>query len=102
MQQWLTEKGVVSSDFSSKRKIYRQPDMADTNSMVADDKLSPSDGDSEKQAVPMSRWWLDGIDPLHTDLGLLACCFCTGLIDCSVFHNYGAFVGMQTGTLDRC
>ena len=48
-------------------------------------------------SVLKPRFWMDKVDTRRCDLLLLACCFVTGLLDCSVFRNWAVFVSMQTG-----
>lgn len=43
------------------------------------------------------RFWMSNVTTNHAELICLAHCFCTGLIDASIFGNYSVFVAMQTG-----
>ncbi|KAJ4389958.1 hypothetical protein N0V93_007431 [Gnomoniopsis smithogilvyi] len=47
-------------------------------------------------ATPKQRWKAH-LDSELVHLPLLACCFCTGLLDTTMFQAYGTFVSMQTG-----
>ena len=35
----------------------------------------------------------------HADVLLLPCCFVSGMVDSTIYHAYGVFVSMQTGSL---
>ena len=37
------------------------------------------------------------VNPSHTDLLLLICCFISGLVDSTIYDAFGTFVSMQTG-----
>lgn len=52
---------------------------------------------SEGYHVQKRQYWTEEIDTKRGDLLLLACCFVTGLLDCSTFRNWAIFVSMQTG-----
>ncbi|CAK3783111.1 Hypothetical predicted protein [Lecanosticta acicola] len=62
--------------------------------------FSPSGVDnasSDGYNAPKRSYWTEEIDAKRGDLLLLACCFVTGLLDCSTFRNWATFVSMQTG-----
>ena len=55
------------------------------------------ENESETHNTPKQRFWTGEVDVKRGDLLLLACCFTTGLLDCSTFRNWVVFVSMQTG-----
>ena len=59
--------------------------------------LPETEADSENCNVSKQHFWTGEVDVKRGDLLLLACCFTTGLLDCSTFHNWVVFVSMQTG-----
>ncbi|OOF92862.1 hypothetical protein ASPCADRAFT_210109 [Aspergillus carbonarius ITEM 5010] len=50
-----------------------------------------------KGASPVVTYVRAEINTKYADLLLLACCFCSGLLDSTMFNEYNTFVSMQTG-----
>lgn len=61
-----------------------------------DNDEAMDDGPEKKMGI--RRYLNAQIDTKWADLILLACFFCSGLIDSMAFNMYGCFVSMQTGT----
>ncbi|KAL6712032.1 hypothetical protein ACN47E_003075 [Coniothyrium glycines] len=62
---------------------------------MASDDEAVSDGSVKKRSI---RQYLSAdLDTKWADVPLLACFFCSGLIDSMAFNMYGCFVSMQTG-----
>lgn len=59
--------------------------------------LPQVEDDSETYNALKQHFWTGEVDVERGDLLLLACCFTTGLLDCSTFRNWVVFVSMQTG-----
>lgn len=75
-----------------------------TEAMAGEKNVSSSpdvENVSEGYHVQKRRYWTEEIDTKRGDLLLLACCFVTGLLDCSTFRNWAIFVSMQTGMSAR-
>ncbi|PYI07348.1 DUF1275 domain protein [Aspergillus sclerotiicarbonarius CBS 121057] len=50
-----------------------------------------------KGASPVVTYVRAEINTKYADFLLLACCFCSGLLDSTMFNEYNTFVSMQTG-----
>jgi uncharacterized membrane protein YoaK (UPF0700 family) len=68
--------------------------------MGADSGSVDEVGDMKKKASIRSRLEAQ-IDTKWADVVLLACFYCSGLIDSMAFNMYGCFVSMQTGELRK-
>ncbi|GLA96455.1 hypothetical protein AtubIFM57143_003921 [Aspergillus tubingensis] len=53
--------------------------------------------EDSKGASPMVSYVRAEINVKYADLLLLACCFCSGLLDSTMYNAYNTFVSMQTG-----
>nr|POE82225.1 hypothetical protein CFP56_66989 [Quercus suber] len=94
-KRWVLHLSSDRSFIASSSEHYNMANPKETR-----DAKSTSDPALLDTAVSKPRWdgfWNEYVDPKRGDLLLLACCFVTGLLDCSTFRNWAAFVSMQTG-----
>jgi hypothetical protein len=54
---------------------------------------------NDEHELKPHRPWSRNVDPFLTSIPILLCCFCSGLIDSTVFNAWGVFATMQTGAI---
>ena len=92
------KKGIIATTILT-MTIFENPSDSTVVQEVSSYPDIPLCKGSEKRPLGASlkQFWLGEIDVRWTDLILLACTFCSGLVDGLAFNSWGNYVNMHTG-----